>query len=62
MREQQVGDAHLYVVGLAGKDVQRLILRLPAETADRAIVAVVIEGAGDAEVVVTVFNLVDQQG
>ena len=28
----QLLDAHLHVVGLTGKDVQRLVLRLPAET------------------------------
>src|SRR5262245_60017923 len=30
--EQLVGDAHLDVVGLAGEEQQRLVLRLPAET------------------------------
>ena len=31
--EQLVGDAHLHVVGLAGEEQQRLVLRLPAEAA-----------------------------
>ena len=56
--EQQVGDTHLHVVGFAGKDVQRFVLRLPAETADGAIVAIAIESAGDAEIVVEIFGLV----
>jgi len=43
LREQFVADPHLHVVGLASEDLQRLVLSLPAETADRAIVAVVVE-------------------
>ena len=52
MGEQFVANAHLHVVGFTGKDVQRFILRLPAETADGAIVAVVVESAGNAKTVV----------
>ena len=46
-REQLVGDAHLDVVGLAGEQQQRLVLRLPAEPRDRAVVAVVVGLAAD---------------
>ena len=35
-------DAHLDVVGLAGEQQQRLVLRLPAEAGDGAVVAVVV--------------------
>ena len=45
--EQLVGDAHLDVVGLAGEHQQRLVLRLPSEARDRAVVAVVVRLAGD---------------
>ena len=38
--EQLVGDAHLDVVGLAREQQQRLVLRLPAEARDGAVVAV----------------------
>ena len=55
-------DPHLHVVGLTGKDVQRLVLRLPAETGDRAVVTVVVEGAGNAKIVVEIRCLVLQQG
>ena len=45
--EQLVGDAHFDVVGLAGEHQQRLVLRLPAEPRDRAVVAVVVGLPGD---------------
>ena len=40
--EQLVGDAHLDVVGLAGEQQQRLVLRLPAEARDGAVIAVAV--------------------
>ena len=43
------GDPHLDVVGLGGEDQQRLVLCLPAEPADRSIVAVPVGTAADAE-------------
>ena len=43
--EQLVGDAHLDVVGLAGEEQQRLVLSLPAEAGDRAVVAVAVRAA-----------------
>src|SRR5439155_24132403 len=49
LRKQFVGDAHLHVVGLTGEDHQRLVLRLPAKTADGAIVSVVVEGAANPQ-------------
>ena len=45
--KQLVGDPHLDVVGLAGEQQQRFVLRLPAEARDRAVVAVVVGLAGD---------------
>ncbi len=45
--EQLVGDTLLDVVRLAREQKQRLVLRLPAETRDRAVIAVVIGLAGD---------------
>src|SRR5207253_4422355 len=48
-REQLAGDALLDVVGLAGKDEERLVLRLPAEAGDGPVVAVMVEPAADAE-------------
>ena len=62
MRENFIGDTHLHVVGLAGKQFQRLVLRLPAEAGDGAIIAVVIESAADAEVIVGIGRLIVQQG
>src|ERR1019366_2392939 len=56
LREQQVRDAHLHVVGFTRKDVQRLVLCLPAETADRAIVAVVVERPGNTQTIVEVLG------
>src|SRR6266446_3285341 len=52
LRKQFVGDPHFHVVSLTGEDHQRLVLRLPAKTANGAIVAVVIEGTADAETIV----------
>src|SRR5579864_7959807 len=52
--EQLIADPHLHVVGFPREDVQRLVLRLPTEPADRAVVAVVVEGAGYAKAVVEV--------
>ena len=43
------GDPHLDVVGLGGEEQQRLVLRLPAEPADRSVVAVPVGTAADAE-------------
>ena len=40
--EHLVGDPHFDVVGLAGEQQQRLVLPLPAEPRDRAVVAVVV--------------------
>src|SRR5439155_21762713 len=48
-REQLAGDALLDVVGLAGKDEERLVLRLPAEAGDGPVVAIVVEPAAYAE-------------
>ena len=45
--EQIVRDAHLDVVGLAREHQQRLVLRLPPEARDGAIVAVVVALAAD---------------
>ena len=44
-----VGDAHFDVVGLAGENLERFVLRLPAEAGDGAVVAAVVGMAGDAE-------------
>src|SRR6267378_5579469 len=60
--KQFVGDAHFHVVGLTREDQQRLVLSLPAKTADGAIVAVVIEGAADAHTIVCLARLIGQQG
>src|SRR6266699_1523837 len=51
LREEFVGDAHFHVVCFTGEDHQRLVLGFPAKTADGAIVAVVIEGAADPQIV-----------
>src|SRR5207302_6194764 len=61
LREQLIADAHLHVVGLAGEDLQRLVLRLPAEAADRSVVAVVIESPGHADVVILLVVEVREQ-
>ncbi len=47
--EVLVGDAHFDVVGLAGENLQRFVLRLPAEAGNGAVVAAVVGMAGDAE-------------
>jgi hypothetical protein len=52
--EQQVRHAHLDVVGFAHKDRDRLVLRLPAEAADRSVIAGVIEVARDVQAVALV--------
>src|SRR5437016_13780277 len=63
LRKQFVGDAHFHVVSLAGEDHQRLVLGLPAKTADSAIVAVVIEGTADPDTVKNCLGrLIGQQG
>jgi len=48
--EEFVGDTHLHVVSLTGKDHQRFVLRLPAKAADGAIVAVMIEASATPNV------------
>src|SRR5262245_15510057 len=47
--EQLVADAHLDVVGLTREEQQRLVLCLPSETSDRAVVAVVVGSSTDPE-------------
>src|SRR6185369_6606810 len=47
--EELVGDALLHVVGLAGEHQQGLVLRLPAEARDRAVVSRSVLAAGDPE-------------
>src|SRR5206468_10321154 len=44
-----VAYALLHVVGFAGEKLQRLVLRLPPESSDGAVVAVSIGVAGDAQ-------------
>jgi len=46
--EELVGDAHFHVVGFAGEQQQRFVLRLPTEPRDRAVISVVIETSGNA--------------
>ena len=48
-REHVVGDAHLDVVGLAGEDGQRFVLRLPAEAGDGAVIAAPVRHPADPE-------------
>ena len=43
--EAFVGDALLHVVGFGGEDQQRLVLCLPAETSDGAVIAAGVEAA-----------------
>ena len=62
LRKQFVGDAHFHVVRFACEDHQRLVLRLPAKTADGAIVAVVIEGTADPQIIVGLGPAIGQQG
>src|SRR5439155_19486152 len=45
--EQFVGDTHFNVIGFAGEQEKRLVLSLPSETGDRAVIAVLIRLAGD---------------
>ena len=51
LRESFVGYALFHVVGFTGEYHERFVLGLPAETGDGAVVAVAVEGAGDANVV-----------
>src|SRR5205807_1414105 len=55
--KQFVADAHFYIVGLTGEDHQRLVLGFPAEAADGAVVAVVVEGAAHADVVIGIGRI-----
>src|SRR5262249_54732765 len=57
LREELVGDTHLDVVGLACEHQQRLVLRLPAEAGDGAIVAAGVGHAADDAVGVTSYTL-----
>src|SRR6266576_7188570 len=61
LRKQFVGDADLHVVGLTGEDHQRLVLRLPAKTADGAIVSVVVEGAANPQIIACLCRVVGKQ-
>ena len=45
--EQFVGDPHFNVIGFTGEEKQGLVLGLPSETGNRAIIAVFIRLAGD---------------
>ena len=40
--EKLIADAHFDVVSLSGEDQERLVLGLPTEAGDRAVIAVVI--------------------
>src|ERR1700731_1123730 len=62
LRKQFVGDAHFHVVSLTGEDHQRLVLGLPAKTADGAIVSVVIERTADAKTIVCLGRAIGPQG
>src|SRR5262249_13642492 len=46
---------------LAGEDLQRLVLGLPAKAADCAVIAVVVESTADPEVDIVVVGVVGQQ-
>src|SRR6267378_2159564 len=46
-REQLVGNAHLDIVGLSGEYGDGLVLRLPAEARDRAVILVTVGMSGD---------------
>ena len=48
-RKQLVGDPHFDVVGLGRKHRERLVLRLPAEPRDGAVIAAAVRMAGDTE-------------
>src|SRR5437773_10984987 len=45
--EQLVGDTHFDVVGFTGEQEKRLVLSLPSETGNRAVIAILIRLAGD---------------
>ena len=47
--EHLVGDADLHVVGLAGKYLQRFVLRLPAKTSDSAVIAAGVRLSANAQ-------------
>ena len=49
--EQLIGNSHLDVVGLAREEQERLVLRLPPESRDGAVVAVVVGGTRDSDAV-----------
>src|SRR5437016_9434757 len=40
--KQFISDPHFHVVGFAGKEQKRLILSLPSETGNRAVIAILI--------------------
>src|SRR5262249_31398406 len=48
-REQLVGNAHLDIVSLSGEHGERLVLRLPAEARDGAVILVTVGMSGDSE-------------
>src|SRR6185437_11472392 len=62
LRERLIADALLNVVGFAGEDQERLVLRLPAKTSDGAVVAVTVESAAGAERSAVVSSVVEQRG
>ena len=45
-----VGDSHFDVVGFSGKQVQRLVLRFPAELADSSVIRTLVEVSADAQI------------
>src|SRR5437660_12673815 len=49
LREQLVGYALLHVVGFAREDQEGLVLRLPPEPGDRAVVTVPVLATGNAK-------------
>src|SRR5712664_3522842 len=61
LREDFVRDALLDVISLTGEELQRLVLGLPSEAADRAVVAIVVERAGNALIVVERGLLIVEQ-
>ena len=48
LREQVIGNAVLNVVRFTGKDVKRLVLRLPTKASDRSVIPAGIELSGNA--------------
>ncbi len=56
LREQLIGDAHLDVVSLAGKHQQRLVLCLPTEAGDAAVVRAQVDVAFEKRIGVTVHT------